>query len=103
MTRSVDAMIKIGKNEQRLQGEGANITSAIQNALATTSIGDVTFHHYQSEISDGIGATKTLTIMECRLHDGTKSAWGARSCEDVDNAELLAALSSALVCLFVHL
>ena len=103
MIRSVDAMIKIGKNEQRLHGKGANITSAIQNALATTSIGDVTFHRYQSEISDWLGATKPLTIMECQLNDGTKSAWGARICKDIDNAELLAALSSALVCLFVHL
>ena len=100
MTKTVDAMIKMEETEHRLQGKGANIVSAVQNALATLSISDITIHRHQSDISDGLGATKTLIIVECRPNDGTESGWGARIGEDVDNAELLAALSSILVCLF---
>ena len=96
--RSVVATIKTANHLQRLEGKGATVTSAIQNALATTSIGDVTFYRHQSNISDPLGVTKTLIIAECRPNDGTESTWGARKLEDADSTELLAALSSVAVC-----
>ena len=97
MSRSVDIVVKLKETEQRLRNKGGDITSAVQNALAETSIGDITFHHYKCDIQDSLEGTTTLLVVECRSSERNQSTWGARLLVDMETAELFATLSSVLV------
>lgn len=97
MSRTIDVVVKLKETEQRLSNKDADITSAVKNALAPTSIGDVKFHRHKCDIQDSLKGMTTLLVVECRSSERNQSTWGARLLEDMETAELLATLSSALV------
>ena len=97
MSRTVDILVNLKGTEQRLRDKGADIASAVRNALAQTLIGDISFHYYKCDMENALRVTSTLLVVECRASNRLQSAWGARILEDSDTSELFAALSSALV------
>ena len=97
MSRAVDIVVKLKDADQRLRSKGVDITNAVQNALALTSIGTVTFHHHKCDMHDSLKGTATLLVVECRSDERSLSTWGARRLEDAETTELFACLSSALV------
>ena len=97
VSRTVDLVIKVRDKEQRLKDEGTDILDALQRAMAATSVGNVTFYRYECTMSGESGLESTLLVIECRSESAIRSTWGARILDDSDTAEVLAALSSALV------
>lgn len=97
VARTVDILVDLKGKQQALKGKGTNVLSALQNAMAAAWIGNVTFHRNECDMHDEAGAKSTILAVECRPSDPIQSAWGARMLKDAETAELMAALSAALV------
>lgn len=96
LPKSVDVVVKLNGTERRVRSKGGDIASALQNALAAPSIGDVTFHRYKCGMQDSSQGTTTLLVVECRSRERNQSTWGSRRLVDWETAELFATLSSVL-------
>lgn len=105
---AVNCVLAIQGREHTLQGFGSTVADSLTNALSEVFSGDFAFNTSAYGVPSPPGALETMLFVECQPPGGGPATWGVRRATlgrdgDRDHAELLAALSSALVRLLLDL
>lgn len=100
---TVDAMVSVNGDVRALSGNGDDILSAVQDAIRLQYCRSLSFKRHERTLRLESGKTGHLILIECTLLDNGMVSWGASVSKDsnVNQANLLACLSSAMVSSFL--
>ncbi|KAH7380575.1 2-isopropylmalate synthase, partial [Pyrenochaeta sp. MPI-SDFR-AT-0127] len=90
------ATILINGLAREIYGSGISVPAALARALAVGTGLQISFEVYKRKWTEN-GETHDMTIAKCDLKHGKYVSWGVKVCHKLEEAELLACISSVLV------
>ena len=100
-TVAIEAAIVIDGEDWPLHGHGADVLSAVANAIADTfraaGAASPVFCRHQRHLALEDGRAQAVAIVECQTSGSDKSSWGVSVSDDLEAAGLKACLASVAV------